>query len=514
MKNYYKEQADKNIPHIYETDIKPIGVVNIIADKTGQFGAKVVAEGGEIPQVFNAGDKMILDFGQHCVGYLSFNLNRDTVYIDAPVRLKFKFGEVPVEILKDFSEYDGWLCGSWLQEEIITVDDLGRVELPRRHCFRYVEVTVLQTPRTIRMTEFNAKHVTSADVANAQKLHNVDDKLLVDIDRVAIKTLADCMHEVYEDAPKRDRRLWSGDFRVHALTDHYVFKNYDLARRCLYLFATCLEEGKYLPGCLFCKPELFFDEKAETIDFAFLYTVALCEYYKHTNDEKTVRELFPVAQSQIDLAISSLDENNIITLPKDEMMLGFNGFIDWVDGIKKMTSIHGVFLYALEQNIEMAKNLGEAAVADRWEDALKKARKAAYDVLYDKEKKMFSNEYDEFQYSVHSQVWMILGGALDGDEAIELLKRSLASDESVKPVTPYMHHYVLEAMVKLGMLDEAKAYIKKYWGGMVEKGADTFWEVYVPEKPELSPYGDIVMNSYCHAFSGTPAYFIRKYFDK
>lgn len=47
--------------------------------------------------------------------------------------------------------------------------------------------------------------------------------------------------------------------------------------------------------------------------------------------------------------------------------------------------------------------------------------------------------------------------------------------------------------------------------GMVQKGADTFWEVYDPNNEFLSPYNFYQVNSYCHAWSCTPVYFVRKY---
>ena len=75
-----------------------------------------------------------------------------------------------------------------------------------------------------------------------------------------------------------------------------------------------------------------------------------------------------------------------------------------------------------------------------------------------------------------------------------------------------MHHYVVEAMIKLNMMEQALAYIKSYWGGMVENHADTFWEVYVPDDVTVSPYSDPVAHSFCHAWSCSPSYFIRKYF--
>lgn len=52
-----------------------------------------------------------------------------------------------------------------------------------------------------------------------------------------------------------------------------------------------------------------------------------------------------------------------------------------------------------------------------------------------------------------------------------------------------------------------------YWGGMISHGADTFWELYNPENPAESPYGSSIVNSYCHAWSCTPTYLLRKYFN-
>ena len=78
-------------------------------------------------------------------------------------------------------------------------------------------------------------------------------------------------------------------------------------------------------------------------------------------------------------------------------------------------------------------------------------------------------------------------------------------------VTPYMYHHFIEALFQSGLPDLAKKYLQGYWGRMLEDGADTFYELYDPENKAASPYGDRLANSFCHAWSGTPAYFIRKY---
>ncbi len=104
-----------------------------------------------------------------------------------------------------------------------------------------------------------------------------------------------------------------------------------------------------------------------------------------------------------------------------------------------------------------------------------------------------------------------LGGVVQGEEARRVLTDAISSPDSVKPFTPYMHHYTVEALIKAGMTEEAEAYLRRIWGGMARLGADTFFEVYVPGDPDFSPYGDRMINSMCHAWSCTATCFIRKY---
>ena len=79
-------------------------------------------------------------------------------------------------------------------------------------------------------------------------------------------------------------------------------------------------------------------------------------------------------------------------------------------------------------------------------------------------------------------------------------------------VTPYLYHHYVQALVDVGQKAKALEVLRSYWGGMVLLGADTFWELYNPSNPDESPYGGTIVNSYCHAWSCAPAYFLRKYF--
>jgi alpha-L-rhamnosidase len=78
--------------------------------------------------------------------------------------------------------------------------------------------------------------VSSVAVAAVPKLEVADNELVA-IDRISKVTLRDCMQIVFEDGPRRDRRVWLGDLRLQVLANHCTFKDSALVKRCPYLFA-------------------------------------------------------------------------------------------------------------------------------------------------------------------------------------------------------------------------------------------------------------------------------------
>lgn len=87
----------------------------------------------------------------------------------------------------------------------------------------------------------------------------------------------------------------------------------------------------------------------------------------------------------------------------------------------------------------------------------------------------------------------------------------MTNPNAVHPGTPYGMHYLIDAMITAGMDDEARTILTDYWGGMVDRGADTFWESYDPDDDFISAYNFYPVNSACHAWSCTPIYFIGRY---
>ena len=449
------------------------------------------------------GDVLCLDFGTHLVGKVTLKFGFTGSHPDAPAWIRLKFAERECELSENAEDYHGWVSMGWIQQEQVHIDVLPAVlELPRRYAFRYLQIEVLDVSTKYQLTIADAFCIatTSADESKLESIQGTPRQR--QLDAVACRTLRNCMQDVFEDGPKRDRRLWVGDLRMQALANYETFKNYDLVKRCLYLFAgTTLDNGR-VGACLFTEPEIEVDDTV-MFDYSMFFISTLLDYYKATKDFETLQDLAPTGWKQIELLRAFFDETGLV---RDSDVLGWC-FADWNLGLNKQASAQGSYLYCMKAAIEVAKLLNEGDRHAALQQDYAEKKKAAQQ-LWDAEKGFYISGAGR-QISWASQVWMVLGGAENADAA--LLKRLENCEEAEKMVTPYMYHNYVDALLSAGQKDKALEVMSAYWGGMLDEGTDTFWELYNPSNPNESPYGGTIVNSYCHAWSCAPAYFLRKY---
>lgn len=513
----FLETAEKLKPELYEKVVSPQRLLCfercLKAERKPELPGTVVAEepyGRLAEKNLKKNDQIVLDFGNHQVGYVKLELSSSGSHQDAPAYLYLRFAERIDELDADLAQYDGWISKSWLQEEYIHVDILpAEIELPRRYAFRYMVLKVIDVSMkySLVVDDVSVRAVSAVREEDVSLLE-VDDPLLRKIDRVAVRTLQNCMQEVFEDGPKRDRRLWLGDLRLQARANYQTFKHYDLVKRCLYLFGgMTFNEGK-ISACLFTEPQPEPDD-TYLFDFAVMYGSALLDYYEATNDEQTLKDLYPLAIRQIEIGLSYLNEDNIIPDHSNE----FWCFTDWGEGLNTQASSLAILIYSVRYGINLAKYMKDekrVQFLEEWERILKKS---ALDHFWDEEQKLFVSG-EERQVSWATQIWMILARIFSKEKNRELILHTIEINPRIQMVTPYMYHHYIDALIRSGEEERAIDEIKKYWGEMVHDGADTFWEVYNPHNKYESPYGSVMMNSFCHAWSCTPTYFLRKFYKQ
>lgn len=499
----FLDKASSLQPSLISIPVKPAAVVNIVSDKSAFQNVRAQVVQSEFEQTTEMGkdDEIILDFGTHIVGTIEFDIVPVGSPPDAPLLFDLQFAEMPIEFTGTLENYEGWISKSWLQMARECIDyPHCHYNNQRRYSFRYLKLKVWDTSQKYKVVFKNFNINTVSAVENKEFLISEDEELNK-IAKISTRTLRNCMQEVYEDGPKRDRRLWLGDLYIQALANYHSFNDHSLLKRCLYLFAGTVDNDKRVSANLFIKPNIIPDD-TYLADYSLHFINTLADYCRYTNDLQAGEELYAIAKAQVKFAMSYCTPDNLF-VNQDFWW----AFFDWNDELNKATSMHGLFIYSMI-NMKYLASLFEPKYCHDCDKLITDFKESALSKLYNERLNLYESEG---QISMHSQIWMSLAEVGTTEQRKAMLKNIVNEPLAIKLITPYAQHFLVQALLAVDLKVEAKQVITSYWGKMVEYGADTFWELFDPEDLESSPYGSHLANSYCHAWSCTPIYFIDKY---
>ncbi|KAK2736752.1 hypothetical protein FQN55_001514 [Onygenales sp. PD_40] len=502
----FEDIANSLRPTLQRWHRLPKRLVDLEPDTSSFFGVKLKANRNMISELSNLtwskGDEFIVDFGIHMVGYLSFKLGFKGANMDAPCRLHLTFGESIPDVSMNMDNVKTWISTSWLPDETINIDVCpAALTLPRRYSFRYLRVRIIDvSPKySVLFSDLKCECVSAVRQDCVIEKFEFQNPLLQTIDEVSIFTLRDCMQTVFEDGPRRDRRLWIGDLRLQALANYCTFKDYNLIKRCLYFIAAVARVDDSLPACVFEHPSLS-PSTDYIVDYDALFATIVCDYVSASGDLETGRDLWPTVNGCLKRALEHIDPaSNTVDASRSESWK----FLDWAPGLDHSAGLHGLLIFSLKSANRLAKLLDKPEPYVQLVSTLSSAasRFLSPSLVF------ISGPASQISYA--SAAWLVLSQAFPPETARAALLNTLAHAEAVKPLTPYLWHHVCDALAMVGCYKECVDIIIKYWGGMVQAGADTFWECFDPDNPQASPYGDVRNNSFCHAWSCTPSYLLR-----
>lgn len=85
------------------------------------------------------------------------------------------------------------------------------------------------------------------------------------------------MQTVFEDVLRRDRRLWISDLGLQVLANYSIFRDLDLAERCVFQFAAVKRKDGSLPARIIEKPRLVASTDFR-VDRGALLAMTVCDY--------------------------------------------------------------------------------------------------------------------------------------------------------------------------------------------------------------------------------------------
>lgn len=325
--------------------------------------------------------------------------------------------------------------------------------------------------------------------------------------------------EFFVDGIKRDRWTWSGDAIQSYLMNYYLRFDTDTVRRTI----------RQLRG-----KDPVTAHINTIMDYTFYWFKSILDYYEYTADIAFVREMYPRMLSLMEYVLGRTDNEGFAEGQPDDWI-----FVDWVDfpmhkrGVMAFEQI--LFAKSAETMTLCAEILRDnplenapqgsittaqyASDAERFNDIYLNLKKKIFLTFWDKEKKAFLHNIEDGTLNTmvtkFPNMFAILFDYVSEERKQDILHHVLLNPSVEAITTPYMRFYELEALCMMGRHSFVMEEIKSYWGGMLENGATSFWEKYVPSEKgteHLQMYGRPYGKSLCHAWGASPVYLLGKYF--
>ena len=316
------------------------------------------------------------------------------------------------------------------------------------------------------------------------------DETLEDVQRLCLRGLQMCMHEMHFDCPYYEQQMYGGDSRLQMMMAQVLSPDDALNRQAFRLLEVSQRDSgfvsmDYPTTCL-----------VESTSFSQYWGMMLGDYALRRDNPAWLRARMPSVRKLLFAFESYVGQNGL-----QSGVPGWH-FVDWVpawpDGTapghrQGRSSVDNLlYLLTLRKAVVAEEALGETELAARWNrraDALAAHIRATF---WCEAHGLVADTPEFSSFSEHAQALSILADALTPDQARRATE-GLASSDGLVRCTSSFASYLFEAYFKMGRAD---LFLKKLdvWRDYVKIGLKT----------PLEGPGDA--RSDCHAWSSNPIY--------
>lgn len=434
--------------------------------------------------------ELFLDFGQELVGYTELD-----VHASAGTVFTFNFLE-EIEDGQRIHYCDG------NQNALRYIASEGRQQFTSflRRGYRYAKLIIADAREPVRI--HGLRTLLATHPANDQGHFECSDPLLTKIWHVGLHTLRCCSEDTFTDCPTYEQTYWVGDGRNESMINYAAFGDIPLTRRCAELPALSLHRKPITESQV---PSAW--DNLLTA-WWLLWIMMVEEHYQYTGDAEYLAGIYPAVRQSIHRGRETYsDERGLFTID------AWNLF-DWAkqDSERRCVTHNQMFLVeALLRAANMARTLGKNDDARWFTDYRDALIKAINEHLWDEQRGAYVDSLhdDGKQSPVVSQQTnglAILYDVAPPDRAERIADYLVRPLEGMVTVgSPFAMFFILEALAHQGRHEEILAIVRDKWGGMIDKGATTFWEMFP------GWWDEWWTRSYCHAWSSAPTMFLSRY---
>lgn len=265
---------------------------------------------------------------------------------------------------------------------------------------------------------------------------NCSDQRLNDIWMTGAYTVHLNMQEYIWDGIKRDRLIWLGDMHPETSTISYVFGEDESVYSSLDLAVKQYPLPNYFNGMS---------------AYSMWYLIMQYDWYMHFGNIDFLRKHGDYIKGLVDLIDTKVDAEG-----NDE--LGGGRFLDWPSSPNEKgvhSGYRALIVWAMNDAAKLCRILGDEP----------QAKKAEAIVARLNQKIMPSNNLKQ------AEGLMAIAGLKSAEDAAKAILEG-----GPKGFSTFYGYYMLQALAMDGKYAEALDIISKFWGGMLDLGATTFWE--------------------------------------
>lgn len=417
---------------------------------------------------------LVLDFGRETNGRLEVTSDSDR-----PVRIMLRYGESKEEAIK----------APYLGTNLLLIPPHATAYGPKS-AFRYAKLSFLQNANNgsirFKLIRLDAIYYPVQYRGSFES----SDPILNRIWAVGAYTAHLCMQDAIWDAPKRDRMPWMGDLDVsgHVIdtvfADHFLMQN-TMDRLIKEAGNPLQRDVNGIPG------------------YSAFWIMGEADYYRHTADQKYLRTLHDPLIRLLDYMAGEQNDQNYFANTRKAWP-----FVDWSPEFDKDTpqaraATQFEFYRAFSDGAWLLSEMGDSAAAEKYRGSAEAIRKAAQNIALDATSKTSGDRWQANAMAIYS-------GVANARETAAIWQNVLSHPPKLM-ITPYYNSYAISAMADAGHRRDALDWIRKYWGGMIDEGATSFWEGYDPSWPKQDSHahlqaddGEGYFVSLAHGWSSGP----------
>ena len=426
----------------------------------------------------------ILDFGKEVVGYVRLQtegIKGETVEVFAGEEL-LEDGHVRFQMRCNCTYHETWILSG--RKEIIENYDYK--------AFRYLEIHGKK-----RMAEQFSVIVRHYPFSNPIRLEKCNDTRLLQIWDICSRSIQLGTQEVFVDCPSREKGQYLGDMTITAKCQMILTGDPSMYKKALFSFA---DSASVDDGLLAVAPGSFMQEIA---DYSLIYPMQVYEYFQYTNDEDTIKKLYPIVkgiqkhferfQRKDGLLENVTDKWNMVDWPEN-----LRDSYDFPLTIPIGAGCHAVinaYFYGALLYIEKLENI--LHLQSDTKQKRRKIKEAFQKAFYQKDERLFVDAEGSKHSSLHTNS-LALFFSLNTSESEQTIADLIRKKGLCCGV--YMAYFVLKGLARIGeyqlMYDLMTGEGEHSWMNMVHEGATTCFEAWGKEQKWNT--------SLCHPWGSAP----------